>query len=971
MEASDKDLEAQLVESGNRLAEPPSSVDELLTLLDRLESYLSKVEQSPSESMENALSSSLKALIDRKLLEHSDADVRVAVASCISEITRITAPDAPYSDDRMKEVFQLIVSSFEDLGDNSSRSYTKRISILETVAKVRSCVVMLDLECDSLILEMFRHFLKEIRDYHPETVLSSMETIMTLVLEESEDISLELLTSILSCVKIDNKEVLPISLKLGEKVFETCATKVKTHLVQAIKNLGTSLDDYSKVVATICQDAIGDVQQNDIQASDENMAFESRSAKPSLDNDSNEDRMGTTEATSLEQAVNSMERSPQPAMSNGGITLTAGDISLADPSSLNKQEEDQQIDSNKDLDASSNADPESLNTEKAVDTESPHSDNENQTAYNGKASPDNGKESADNKKKTGELPNQEDQIRDLPASLGEVEVPSAEAAIPSGVVKESDVTLLSPKALESEHANVASMSPSEKLPDESHTKKSGQQKKNISDKEAVASVDDVSKKVADMTNRRSGKKLPAAVSYENKDSAEVNVYKKGNATTSDSEVKSTRRSGKKVSAANSNVDKAVAVLNVYKKDSGTTSDSEAKPLSLSVKNVDGCGKKDVRSSVKHGDKKKRARGTALSEKDLKSTTTEVDSKDTLVLPKSSGKTTKDEQKLEKDDTLVLPKSSGKIAKDEQKLEETLKTNYKRKCTLSKANESGNKGYGEDWIGMKVRVWWPKDQVYYDGFIESFDPVKKKHKVLYNDGDEEILNLKREKWEFMESDSGSDDENEIDRSTPDASTEHPMKKKVKKGGEPFKQKKSESSSKRGEGASSKGTAKSGQSNKANGKLIDGPKSAGKLEDRGGKSNKDHTPKSGSSKSANVLSKSSTKSRNNSQTPKITKSKDESSTPSTKSKQEIQKAGKSKLGTAKRATVSKDQSGGKSAIDTAKVKSGSLKMKEVEDATKGSAFEPKPVESTKGKSLNTSKAQKSEVKTGKKRRRSMKG
>lgn len=63
----------------------------------------------------------------------------------------------------MQEVFQLIVSSFENLSDKSSRSYTKRTSILEIVDNVRSCVVMLDLECDALILEMFQNFLKSIR----------------------------------------------------------------------------------------------------------------------------------------------------------------------------------------------------------------------------------------------------------------------------------------------------------------------------------------------------------------------------------------------------------------------------------------------------------------------------------------------------------------------------------------------------------------------------------------------------------------------------------------------------------------------------------------------------------------------------------------------------------------------------------------------------------------------------------------
>jgi uncharacterized tellurite resistance protein B-like protein len=44
----------------------------------------------------------MKALISSAILRHLDEDVRVAVASCMSEITRITAPDAPYNDDQMK-----------------------------------------------------------------------------------------------------------------------------------------------------------------------------------------------------------------------------------------------------------------------------------------------------------------------------------------------------------------------------------------------------------------------------------------------------------------------------------------------------------------------------------------------------------------------------------------------------------------------------------------------------------------------------------------------------------------------------------------------------------------------------------------------------------------------------------------------------------------------------------------------------
>lgn len=74
----------------------------VLCALKRVENRLANVEQSPSKSMQTALSPCTKALVSDELLRHPDADVKVAVASCISEITRITAPDAPYDDNQMK-----------------------------------------------------------------------------------------------------------------------------------------------------------------------------------------------------------------------------------------------------------------------------------------------------------------------------------------------------------------------------------------------------------------------------------------------------------------------------------------------------------------------------------------------------------------------------------------------------------------------------------------------------------------------------------------------------------------------------------------------------------------------------------------------------------------------------------------------------------------------------------------------------
>jgi hypothetical protein len=50
------------------------------------------------------------------------------------------------------------VSTFSGLSDISSPSFGQEVRMLETLAKYRSCVVMLDLECDDLVNEMFSTF---------------------------------------------------------------------------------------------------------------------------------------------------------------------------------------------------------------------------------------------------------------------------------------------------------------------------------------------------------------------------------------------------------------------------------------------------------------------------------------------------------------------------------------------------------------------------------------------------------------------------------------------------------------------------------------------------------------------------------------------------------------------------------------------------------------------------------------------
>ena len=76
--------------------------------------------------------------------------------------------------------------------------HTKEVSILDTIAKVRSCLVMLDLECDALIVEIFQIFFKIIRSIYSLVIFLAMETIMSL--EKYKEISLILLSPLLASV---------------------------------------------------------------------------------------------------------------------------------------------------------------------------------------------------------------------------------------------------------------------------------------------------------------------------------------------------------------------------------------------------------------------------------------------------------------------------------------------------------------------------------------------------------------------------------------------------------------------------------------------------------------------------------------------------------------------------------------------------------------------------------------------------
>lgn len=207
-------------EVGKRLAQPRLGKDALVKLLKQAESALSEFSQS--SSLQDALHALSKSLVQTTLLNHKDKDVKLLVAVCFIEVMRVLAPDPPFSDEIFKEIFSLFISIFADLAETSSPYLTRRMKILENVAALRCSIIMLDIGCEDLVLDMVKIFFSSVKQGLQQSVCQAMLSIMTQILNEK--VTQPLVDVILRNLVKDDKGA---SHKLAIDIIRNCSEKLE------------------------------------------------------------------------------------------------------------------------------------------------------------------------------------------------------------------------------------------------------------------------------------------------------------------------------------------------------------------------------------------------------------------------------------------------------------------------------------------------------------------------------------------------------------------------------------------------------------------------------------------------------------------------------------------------------------------------------------------------------------------------
>ncbi|XP_016175759.1 muscle M-line assembly protein unc-89 [Arachis ipaensis] len=820
----ESDTVKKLKHVGRKLLRCNVPVDELLELLDNLDLILSTVNQLPSEPIQEALVPSMKALISDELLRHTDEDVKISVTSCIAEITRITAPDTPYDDEQMKEIFNLMVAAFDKLSDISGHYYEKVLSILDNVAKIRLCLVMLDLECDNLIIEMFQHFLRIVRSNHLQDVIDSMELIMTLVLDESDEVSADLLRPLLDSLRKENQTISPTSWSLAEKVVTNSSVKLKPYLLRAVESSGRALNEYAQIVTSICQNE-SESSRHDHSNEHNKEVVQAVENEPDVPKDA--DEQATTATTEIDAEEQPTTVTSQIDAEEQPTTVTSQIDAEEQPTTVTAQidAEEQPATTTTKIDAAKDAVEQLSDVNKGLKPDitcergaeiieetnlniisahgstmddqiikesgskrKPHPDHtKNSKSSDTQANSEAGNLDAVKESRSETHPN----TRSIKRGRKPNSLMNAEEGYDHSWIRSGKKT----RKLTSSKKNGNSSSVS-LLPEDPTSQNDEMQSKPETASEAQASQLEKentpqpvqSKKTRNVSRDSSPNENPASgkenVPSKHKDTCEGHkVLASETKTDNNIDVSapspnpnlpdgSRRKRGrprKKVSTGNQDVDPNCLSKSMkdnsspqpernfsespndkLKKESEVRKDSEVKPHT-SIRKIKFTMKSDKKNAAAPKSVVVGMEPKVPCEDDQKqksAVNVEVENREEDKPP--SQKEAKKRKKLKSTANKDLDKSSadeelitGFASKTLNGVEKTPQTRLTRRH--AKGKESKTVDLVEPLPGNKIMVWWPADKTFYEGVVESYDPVKKRHTVLYTDGETERLNLKKEKW----------------------------------------------------------------------------------------------------------------------------------------------------------------------------------------------------------------------------------
>ena len=182
----------------DKLAGKGLSTDALLKKLKSLHTQLAELDQDRVDT--GTLATVRKELIHNTILLHKDRGVKAFAACCLADILRLFAPDAPYTHNELRDIFQFFFRQLATgLRGSDSPYYNEYFHLLESLSTVKSVVLVCDLpNAEELMVDIFRDFFALVRHDLSKKIELHMADVLVALIDEATSLPSELMDIIMA-----------------------------------------------------------------------------------------------------------------------------------------------------------------------------------------------------------------------------------------------------------------------------------------------------------------------------------------------------------------------------------------------------------------------------------------------------------------------------------------------------------------------------------------------------------------------------------------------------------------------------------------------------------------------------------------------------------------------------------------------------------------------------------------------------
>ncbi|KAN0111727.1 Armadillo-type fold [Russula decolorans] len=208
------------------------STDALLKKLKNLHTQLADLDQERVDTA--TLATARKELVHNTILLHKDRGVKAYAACCLADILRLFAPDAPYTHNELRDIFQFFFRQLTTgLKGSDSPYYNEYFHLLESLSTVKSVVLVCDLpNSEELMVDIFRDFFALVRHDLSKKIELHMADILVALIDEATSLPSELMDIIMAQFLDKNVGLDNPAFRLAVQVCKTTSDRLQRHVCQ-------------------------------------------------------------------------------------------------------------------------------------------------------------------------------------------------------------------------------------------------------------------------------------------------------------------------------------------------------------------------------------------------------------------------------------------------------------------------------------------------------------------------------------------------------------------------------------------------------------------------------------------------------------------------------------------------------------------------------------------------------------------